>query len=167
LQQPWEQELALHTQLPEPSQVWPEGQARHIAPPLPQELPDCEAKASHDPVGPPLQQPIAQDVASQTHCPPLHSRPVPQLLQTEPPEPHCKFVGLVMQCCVAGSQQPMHVVGLQMHCPAVLQVWSEEHAWHATPLTPQAVLDDVMQLPLEQQPAHVPPPQVQAPFEQL
>jgi hypothetical protein len=34
-------------------------------------------------------------------------------------------------------------------------------------LTPQAELDEVMQLPLEQQPAHAPPPQVQAPLEQL
>jgi hypothetical protein len=122
LQQPWEQELALHTQLPEPSQVWPEGQAPHAAPFLPQELPDCEPNGSQVPVDPPLQQPIEHEVASQAHTPLLHSRPVPQLLQTEPPDPHCAFVVLVTQCCVAGSQQPAHVVGLQMHCPAVLHV---------------------------------------------
>jgi hypothetical protein len=40
LQQPWGQELELHTQLPEPSQVWPVGQVAHIAPFVPHELPD-------------------------------------------------------------------------------------------------------------------------------
>jgi hypothetical protein len=34
-------------------------------------------------------------------------------------------------------------------------------------LTPQAELDDVMHAPLEQQPAHAPPPHVQPPFAQL
>jgi hypothetical protein len=122
LQQPWEHEVALHTQLPEPSQVWPDGQAPHVAPFLPQDWPDSEPNGSQLPFGPPLQQPIAHEVESHTHCPPLHSWPVPQVLQTLPPEPHCVLVAGETQCWVFGSQQPAHVVGSQTHCPVGLHV---------------------------------------------
>jgi hypothetical protein len=41
-------------------------QGAQLAPPAPQEVPDCAEYGSH---APPLQQPFGQEVASQTHCP--------------------------------------------------------------------------------------------------
>ena len=66
LQQPLGHELALQTHWPVVVlHVWPALQAPHAAPAAPQELLDSEAYASQVPLD--VQQPLGQEVASQTH----------------------------------------------------------------------------------------------------
>ena len=72
--------------------------APHVAPAVPHEVVDCDPYGSHVPFGPPMQQPIGQDVASQAHTPDLHSWPCPQLVHFAPPVPHCEVLVAVTQC---------------------------------------------------------------------
>jgi hypothetical protein len=59
---------------------------------VPHDAFDSDAYATHVV---PLQQPLGQDVESQTHCPAEHSCPAPQAPQVEPPLPHRVLVSLM------------------------------------------------------------------------
>jgi hypothetical protein len=103
------------------SQVWsgrqvgllPAVQTAQVAPPVPHALaavPGSQPLAS--------QQPLRQLVASHTHEPLLHSRPVAQAVHAPPFVPHSAFVGGFTQ--VVPLQQPVgHVAASQ----AASQVW--------------------------------------------
>ena len=82
-QQPFGQELALHTHLP-PLQAWPVAQGAKVAPLLPQ-VPMLSALCRTQVV--PLQQPPLQEPALQTHWPLLQAWPVAQAAQAAPPVP--------------------------------------------------------------------------------
>jgi hypothetical protein len=58
-----------------------------------------------------------------------------------------------------------HDWGVQTHLPCVLHSCVIWHAAQVPPPTPQWSLLESTQVPLEQQPAHVVPPQLHAPFE--
>lgn len=90
LQQPFGQELALHTHRPLPVlQVCPVEHVAQVAPPVPHEPNDSDAYASQVPVGPPLQQPFAHVVPSQEQTPLVVSqRPLVQAAHAAPPAPH-------------------------------------------------------------------------------
>jgi hypothetical protein len=87
---------------------------------------------------------------------------VVQEVQAAPPVPQAVAISLVTQ--VLPLQHPLgHDVALHTHAPCALHCWPVVHPTHAPPETPQALLDDVTHVPLEQQPLQLVPPQVHAP----
>lgn len=150
------------------SHSWFAPQAAQVAPPVPQDEPDCAAYASQVPVGPPAQQPVGQEDALQTHIPVVASQvwPVPHGLQAAPPTPHA--VGPGVTHCPLALQQPVgHEVASQTHFPCELHSWPWPHDWHMVPFRPHEPLEEDMHCPVEpQHPLHTPPPHVHAPFEQ-
>ena len=87
-QQPLGQVSASQEQLPLVVSHSPFEHDVHAAPPFPHWLGDCAEKATQ---ALPLQQPLGHDVASQTHCPFLHSCPAPHPPQVAPAVPHEPF----------------------------------------------------------------------------
>ncbi len=130
---------------------------------MPHEDALCDAKASHEPVEPPLQQPLGQVLMSHSHVPKFGSqRPFVQDAQTWPPVPHwvgdSEEYGTHVPPRVAVQQPFGHEVPSQTHCPAsapiVLHSWPVPHAPHAPPPVPQEPLDSLAyasQVPLEVQ----------------
>ncbi len=88
-----------------------------------------------------------------------------QATQATPPVP--QLAAEAARQTPLASQQPLgHVVASHTHAPA-LHSWSAAHALHAAPLEPHCVFVAAMHvLPVPQQPLHMLPPQLQAPFEQ-
>jgi len=89
LQQPFGHDVASQTHCPV---VWlhscPDRHAAQLAPPVPHDDADSEAYASHVPLVPPTQQPLAHVVASQRHTPAVVShRLFAQAAQAAPPVP--------------------------------------------------------------------------------
>lgn len=111
--------------------------AAHAAPPVPHWVVDCE------PVGTqvlPLQQPLAHDVASQTHWPVvvLQACPVPQAPHVAPAWPHeledCEAYASHVPLDV---QQPSgQVLALQPHVPLAVLQPPVPQDWHAAPPVP-------------------------------
>ena len=63
------------------------------------------------------------------------------------------------------SQQPLgQEAASQTQVPWALHSWWAAHAAQVPPLAPQAVVEAVTQLPFEQQPLQLAPPQLQAPL---
>lgn len=84
------QDVPPHEQTPI-EHVWPLPlQAPHAAPMVPHEVGFCAEYGSHVPVLPPLQQPLAHEVASHTHAADdlLHSSPEPHAAHAAPAAPH-------------------------------------------------------------------------------
>jgi hypothetical protein len=114
----------------------------------------------------PLQQPLPQEVALQTHWPLLQAWPLPQLAQAAPLVP--QVVVPEVWHLPLESQQPLgQEVASQTHCPCALHSCWLPQAVQAAPLAPQVVFDDVTQEPFEQHPRQLEPPQLQAPALQL
>jgi hypothetical protein len=86
----------------------------HCAPPVPHaDMPGVVTQTL------PLQQPFGQDCALQTHCPPLHARPVPHVIQALPAAP--QLVLLAVWQTPLPSQQPSgQDCGVQTHLPCAL-----------------------------------------------
>ena len=76
-QQPVGHVVASHEQVPLVVSHSPLEHAEHVAPAVPHDAADCDPQDSHVPFGPPLQHPLGQEFASQTHFPllVLHSSP--------------------------------------------------------------------------------------------
>ena len=116
-----------------------------------------------------MQQPLAHEVASQTHCPValLHSWPVAQDPQAAPLVPHEPLDSEAYGSQVLPLQQPFgHDAALQTHAP-LLHVWPAAHAKQFAPPAPhdEAVsLESGSHVEPLQQPPHEPPPQLQTPF---
>jgi hypothetical protein len=90
------------------------------------------AYATHAPL---LQQPLAHELALQTHAPLEQVVPVPHALQLAPPVPQVELLD-VRQTPVE-SQQPLgHEVALQTQLPPE-QAWPVAHALQAAPPLPQ------------------------------
>jgi hypothetical protein len=136
-QQPVEQDWASHTQ-EVPLQRCPGEHVLHPPPPFPQAA--GISLVMHVLL---LQQPLGQEVASQTHLPAaLHSSPLAQGLQATPPMPQV-VVDDVWHWPLE-SQQPFgHEVASQTHFPCALHSCFVPHGVHATPLRPQLVLPEV------------------------
>jgi hypothetical protein len=175
LQQPFGQDVSSQTHVPLPLlHSSPDAHAAHFAPPVPHEPLDSDAYPSQTP--PAVQQPLGQDVPSQTHwpLPVLHSCPDAHPAQVAPPVPHDPF-----DSDAYGSHVPLlpplqhpfgHDVPSQTHCPLpVLHSRPDEHALQVAPAEPH---DELVSLPsgthIEplQQPEHDPPPHVHVPLEQ-
>jgi hypothetical protein len=121
---PIPQVLPLGQQTPLAVQVWPAGQAAHVAPPVPHSDAHWEGVWRQWPVVL-SQQPVGQLVALQTQAPFTHAWP---LGQAEPVEP-------------------------QTHAPLVQLSAVVPHTTQACPLLPQAVrVLPATQVPLRQQP---------------
>jgi hypothetical protein len=140
LQQPLEQEVALHTHWPLlVLQAWPDAQEAQLAPFVPQELYDSAAQASHVPSD--LQQPLGHEVASQTHCPVvlLHSWPDGHAAHVAPLAPHEVFDSLESASHVPPVQHPAHDAPPHAHAP-VTHACPELHALHDAPPVPHSEL---------------------------
>jgi hypothetical protein len=165
LQQPFGQDVPSQTQAPA-LQCWPEGQVKHMLPDVPQTGGLCMVCAVADRQVPPLQQPLGQEVASQTQAPPaLHSWPLAQPLHAAPPTP--QVVALLVWQAPFLSQQPLgQEVASQMQAPP-LQRWPVPHCPHTLPEVPHAefvCVVGVTQVPPVQQPVgHEVASQTQAP----
>jgi hypothetical protein len=118
----------------------------------------------------PLQQPLtaAHEVCVHVHWPALQASPLLHCLQATPPVPHAAVVPASWQTPFA-SQQPLgHEVGVHAHLPCGVHSCLAAHALQTPPAAPQFMTFGLsMHVPLAQQPAQAPPPQVHAPFEQL
>jgi hypothetical protein len=122
----------------------------------------------------PLQQPVGQDVASQTHCPVLllHSWPEAHAEQLAPPAPHKVFDSDPYGSHVLPLQQPFgQDDALHTHWPVlVLHCWPEAHPVQLAPPTPHMELlslesgshVDPLQQPAQDDPPHVHTPEVHA-----
>jgi hypothetical protein len=144
LQHPAGQDAASQTHRPlVTSHSCPTLHAPQAAPPLPHAALDCEAYALHDPAEPPLQQPAAHVLASQTHAPCVvsHSPPA-HAAQAAPPAPHTDAVCEAYGTHALPLQHPCgHDVASQTHWPvAVLHSCVEAHAEQAAPAEPQTPL---------------------------
>ena len=144
-QQPVGHVVASHEQVPLVVSHSPLEHAEHVAPAVPHDAADCDPQDSHVPFGPPLQHPLGQEFASQTHFPllVLHSSPAAHPAQLAPAVPHD---------AVDSDAQASQVL--------------EGHALHAAPPFPHDPFDSfayVSQEPLLQHPLHRPPPQEQLP----
>lgn len=81
------------------------------APAFPHWVSDWEANGTHML---PLQQPIGQDVASQTHCPlVLHASPATHTWQAAPPAPQTSELSAESDTHVVPLQQPLQLLLLQ------------------------------------------------------
>ncbi len=90
----------------------------------------------------PLQHPLGQELASHTHCPPLHSWPVAHALQLAPPLPHEPFDSPVSGSQVDPLQHPRQVPPPQLHTP-LTQLSPLPHELHAAPPVPHWLEDCV------------------------
>ena len=137
----------------------PVAQAEQAAPAVPQEMLVSELYGSHVPFGPPLQQPLGHEVASQTHCPVLvlQSSIAPHALQLAPPAPHDPLFSLLSASHEPALQQPPHEAPPHEHAPAA-QACPPAHAAQLEPLAPHS--EDVCDayathvLLLQQPPGH-------------
>jgi hypothetical protein len=124
----------------------------------------------------PLQQPSAQELESQTHCPVVlsHSWPDPQAPHVAPPVPHDIVVSDPYSSHVPvgpPTQHPWaHEVASQTHCPIPLHSWPVGHAAHMAPAAPQEAFDSpvgashlssAVQQPGHDVPAHEHAPAIQ------
>lgn len=145
LQQPFGQELALHTHCPLPVlQVCPVEHVAHFAPPVPHEPNDSDAYASHVPVVPPLQQPFAHVVPSHEQAPLVVSqRPLVQAAHAAPPAPHwlADCAAYATHAPAAVQRPPGHDVASHTHWPAPLHSWVDAQAAQVAPPVPQEPLD--------------------------
>jgi hypothetical protein len=116
----------------------------------------------------PLQQPLLQEFEVHVHWPALHSRPVSHVLQATPPVPQALAAPASWQRPFA-SQHPLgQEAGVHAHLPCAVHTCLAAQALHMPPAAPQFMASGLAtHAPLAQQPAHAPPPQVQAPLEQL
>ena len=143
LQQPLGHDVELHSQtppLPPLTHSWPEAHAAHWAPLAPQELFVSLPTGSHVF---PLQQPSAQEFASQTHCPVvvLHSWPDGHPAQVAPllPQELVDSAESASQLPVP-VQQPAHDPPPHVHAP-LLHESPDPHALHAAPPVPHCEVD--------------------------
>jgi hypothetical protein len=123
----------------------------------------------------PLQQPVGQEVESQTHWPfaLLHSWPDAHAVQLAPAAPHELFDSdPYASHAPAAVQQPAgQEAASQTHCPvALLHSWPATQALHVAPPAPHEPFDSFPSAshddPL-QQPPHDEPPHEQTPLEQV
>lgn len=99
VQQPLGHEPPPHVQAPAVHDS-PDAHAAHATPPVPQAAPDCDEVGTHVL---PLQQPVAHEVASQTHRPAvLHSWPVAHVAHAAPAVPHD-----ALDCDPKGTHAPV------------------------------------------------------------
>lgn len=119
-----------------------------------------------------MQQPFAQEVASQVHRPVVlsHSWPDPHDAQVTPPVPQEPFDSDAYGSHVLPLQQPAgQDAASHTHCPVVrLHSWPVAHAPQVAPPAPHDVFDSLesaSQDPPVQQPAQDEPPHVHAPIE--
>lgn len=87
----------------------------------------------------PLQHPVGQEVASQTHCPaPLHSWPEGHAAHAAPPFPHEPLDSADGSSHVPPAvQQPVQEVPLQVHAPSV-HAWPEAQEPQDAPAVPHS-----------------------------
>jgi hypothetical protein len=113
-----------------------------VAPPVPHDVFDSPAYASHVPLAPPLQQPFGHDVASHTHVPfdLLHLLPLPHGPHVAPPAPQVESFSPVSATHAVPLQQPAHVEPPQLQLP-LLHACPAPHALHRAPPVPQEPLD--------------------------
>jgi hypothetical protein len=138
LQQPFAHDVALQTHCPVPRlHSCPDAHAPQVAPPVPHDVFDSAAWASHVP---PLQQPAGHEVTSQTHCPPLHSCPAPHALHVPPEVPHAMSDSLASGTQLPPLQQPAHDPPPQVHAP-LEHASPLPHALHAAPAEPHWLTD--------------------------
>jgi hypothetical protein len=92
VQHPCAQVFGSHPHVPLERSQRPSLHAWHVAPAVPQAVPDCDAYGTQLPTG--SQQPAGQAVGSQTHRPDvvLQSCPWAQLAHAAPAAPHDVFV---------------------------------------------------------------------------
>lgn len=123
----------------------PAGHIAHAAPAVPHVDGDSDAHGTHVPVGPPLQQPLGHEFASQTQpCADwLHSRFWPHPLQVAPPVPHDVLVweayGSHVPVGPPLQHPPGHEVASQTHpCDDLLHSVPVAHVVQLDPLAPHA-----------------------------
>ncbi len=156
LQQPVGHEFESQTHWPPALHSCPAGHAAHAAPPVPQVLSAASpAYLTQAPVAL-SQQPIGQELESQTHALPLHSWPLGHAAHDAPLAPHWPFPSAVGWTQLPLLQQPGQLLlPPHEHAPAV-QVSPVPQAAQAAP-TPHCVLfcaDTATQVPsVAQQPA--------------
>lgn len=115
-------------------------QGEQFAPPVPHDVLDCPEYGTHTS---PLQHPLGQEVASQTHCPVavLHSWPVGHAAHVAPFDPQDWFDSPDSGSHVPPPlQQPAHKPPPQLHIPFE-HVFPVPQAPHVAPLLPHS-LDD-------------------------
>ena len=112
-----------------------------LTPPVPQEPLLSAAYSSHVPVVPPLQQPRAHEVASQTHWPVavLHSLPDGQAPHEAPPAPHDPLFSLESASQDVPLQQPAHAPPPHVHTP-LEQLCPLPHGPQLAPPVPHELL---------------------------
>jgi hypothetical protein len=155
LQQPGH-DVPPHEQAP-PAHACPDAHALQATPPAPHRADDCDDCGTHVL---PLQQPVAHDDASHTHCPVvvLHSCPVAQAPHVAPPVPHDAVDSEAYTShvpIVPPLQQPLgQVFALHEHRPTVVSHSALPHAWQAAPPVPHSEADSLEYgthvLPLQQ-----------------
>lgn len=109
-------------------------------------------------MGPPLQQPPAQEVESHTHCPlPLHSRPDTHAAHAAPAAPHEEFDSDAKSSHVPELQQPGQLVPPHVQAPPE-QLCPPLQAAHAFPPAPHraelCAANLTQELPLQQPVGH-------------
>jgi hypothetical protein len=140
LQQPFGHEAASQTHCPVALlHSWPDPHDPQLAPAVPHEPFDSEAYSSHVL---PLQQPLAQECASQMHCPvvvlqSLFAGHGPQLT---PPAPHEVFDSPESGSHVPPLQQPAHDDPPHVHAP-LEQESPLAHGLHVAPPVPHSPID--------------------------
>lgn len=139
LQQPLGHELALQPHVPLPH-ASPFGHEPHAAPPVPQEVLDCEEYASQVPVD--VQQPIGQEALLHTQLPlALHTWPVGHAAQVAPLLPHEVLPSLESAShAPAVVQHPAHAPPPHEQLPFVHES-PELHELHAAPAVPHCEPD--------------------------
>jgi len=137
LQQPPEQDVALHTHAPVAvSHAWPDAHAAHAVPPAPHALLDCDPGATHAPAA--VQHPAGHELALHTQWPTLvsHTWPAAHTAHSVPPPPHDVFDSLDSGSHVAFDvQQPAHAEPPQVHSPPE-QLPPMAHGAHIAPALP-------------------------------
>jgi hypothetical protein len=89
-------------------------------------------------------------------------------LQANPPVPQASLLPASWQTPFSSQQPPGQDAGVHTHLPCALHSCFGAHIVQTPPPAPQLVaLGLVLQVPLAQHPAQAPPPQLQAPLEQL
>ena len=165
LQQPFGQDVGLHTQAPVAvSHACPAAHATHAAPATPHALFVCDPGTTHAPLA--VQHPPSHELALHTHRPLLvsHSWPEAHAAQSVPEAPHDAVDSLASGSHVAPDvQQPAHAEPPQVHAPPE-QLPPAAHGAHVAPALPHDAADcasHVSHWPLAVQhpPAHVVGPQ--------
>jgi len=145
LQQPPPHEPSLQTHWPL-LQAWPLAQPTQAAPPVPQVV---VPEVWHWPFL--SQQPLGQELASQTHCPcALHDCWLPQGVQVPPLSPQFVFEEVTQ---APFEQQPAQLEPPQLQAPP-LHACPDAQVPQAAPFDPQALVfcaEVATQLPVESQ----------------